>query len=213
MKNEKIFIYQLLPRLFSNHNPSNNYKGAIDENGCGKFNDITDGLLIKLRKSGYTHVWFIGVLAHASATDYTAYGISKQFPEIVKGKAGSPYAVRDYYDVDPDLAVDISNRMEEFEDLVRRTHNAGLKVIIDNVPNHVARNYKSIGKPTGVKDLGEEDDPGTAFSPENNFYYLPGQRLDIQYPPVSSYDEYPAKATGNDCFSYRPSPSDWYETV
>ncbi len=212
MRNDKIFIYQLLPRLFGNQNPSNKYKGSIDDNGCGKFNDITNNVLVKLKESGYTHVWYIGVLAHASATDYTAHGIPKQFPEIVKGKAGSPYAVRDYYDVDPDLAEDISNRMGEFEELIQRTHKAGLKVIIDNVPNHVARNYQSIGKPVGVKDFGEEDDNTVSFSPKNNFYYLPGQELEITF-RETSYNEFPAKATGNDCFTNRPTSNDWYETV
>ncbi len=212
MRNEKLFIYQLLPRLFGNQNPGNKRDGSIEENGCGTFNDITTSLLEKLRENGYTHVWYIGVLAHASATDYTAYGIPKQSPEIVKGKAGSPYAVRDYYDVDPDLAEDVPNRMREFEELVARTHAAGLKVIIDNVPNHVAREYRSIGKPDGVKDFGEEDDSTAAFTRNNNFYYLPGQELEITFRDTD-YREYPAKATGNDCFTSRPSINDWYETV
>jgi glycosidase len=212
MRDEKLFIYQLLPRLFGNQNSANKRNGTIEENGCGTFNDITMSLLKKLRESGYTHVWYIGVLAHASTTDYTAHGIPKQSPEIVKGKAGSPYAVRDYYDVDPDLAEDVPNRMIEFEELVARTHAAGLKVIIDNVPNHVAREYRSIKRPDGVKDFGEGDDSTVAFAPNNNFYYLPGQELEISFRDTN-YREFPAKATGNDCFTNRPSINDWYETV
>src|SRR5690554_1159631 len=217
MQTNKIFIYQLLPRLFGNSNSTNTYKGSIEENGCGKFNDITARVLMELKETGYTHVWYIGVLAHASATDYTAYGIPKQYPEIVKGKAGSPYAIRDYYDVDPDLAEEVPKRMEEFEALIRRTHEAGLKVIVDNVPIHVARNYKSINKPDNVKDFGEGDDTTVAFLPENNFYYLPDQQLEMDFIDVSGndkgYREIPAKATGNDCFSNQPSSTDWYETV
>ncbi len=217
MQRDKLFIYQLLPRLFSNGNSTNRFNGSIAENGCGKFNDITDDLLAQLKENGYTHVWYIGVLAHASATDYTHHGIPRQFPEIVKGKAGSPYAVRDYYDVDPDLSEVVPDRMKEFERLIRRTRKAGLKVIIDNVPNHVARNYQSIAKPEGVKDFGEDDDPSEAFSPRNNFYYLPGQPLEIQFSEEEReekiYREYPAKATGNDCFTNGPTRYDWYETV
>ena len=114
MLNEKIVIYQLLPRLFGNRNSSNRYKGGIEENGAGKFNDISTKVLEQLKESGYTHVWYIGVIAHASTTDYTAYGIPAQYPEIIKGKAGSPYAIRDYYDVNPDLAEEVPNRMKEF---------------------------------------------------------------------------------------------------
>lgn len=217
MKNEKIFIYQLLPRLFGNTSAENRPNGTIRENGCGKFGDISNKVLLELKKSGYTHVWYIGVLAHATTTDYTQYGIPKDFPEIVKGNAGSPYAVKDYYDVDPDLATDVPARMDEFHALVERTHKAGLKVIIDHVPNHVARNYKSVCKPHGAADFGENDDTLAAFSPENNFYYLPGQALDLQFPPQkladATYRENPARATGNDCFTNKPTQYDWYETV
>ncbi len=203
--------------MFGNRTPTNAFNGPIEVNGCGKFNDIAPQVLNQLKESGYTHVWYIGVLAHASATDYTAYGIPRQSPGIVKGKAGSPYAIRDYYDVDPDLAEEVPHRMKEFEALVHRTHEVGLKVLIDNVPNHVARQYQSIAKPPGVKDFGEGDDPGVAFSPRNNFYYLPGQALETEFAGRAvagdSYREFPAKATGNDCFSNKPTRHDWYETV
>lgn len=217
MKPDKLFIYQLLPRLFGNTTAANKYNGTIEENGCGKFNDLSEEILQAIRKNGYTHIWYIGVLAHASVTDYTQYGIPKQYPEIIKGNAGSPYAIRDYYDVDPDLAVDVKERMHEFEALIERTHKAGLKAIIDNVPNHLARNYASINKPEGVEDFGENDDPSVAFSVSNNFYYLPGQPLELQLPPAKlvgiTYHEEPAKVTGNDCFTNKPTQYDWYETV
>ena len=215
--NRKLFIYQLLPRLFGNNTATNKINGSIEENGTGKFNDISDTVLQKIKADGYTHIWYIGLLAHASTTDYTAYGLPHEYSEIIKGKAGSPYAVRDYYDVDPDLAVNVPDRMEEFAALIQRTHAAGLKVIIDNIPNHVARNYRSTNKPEGIKDFGEEDDSSMAFSPQNNFYYIPGQPLEIQLslqkPSGTPYSEYPAKATGNDCFSHKPTHYDWYETV
>ena len=217
MQKNKIFVYQILTRLFGNKNSRNKPHGTIEENGSGKFNDITDIVLNELKEAGYTHVWYIGALAHASATDYTEYGIPRQFPEIVKGKAGSPYAIRDCYDVDPDLAVNVKKRMQEFEELIARTHNAGLNVLIDFVPNHVARNYRSIAKPKHVEDFGEKDDTSVVFAPHNNFYYLPGQPLDLQFLRDKgievNYVENPAKATGNDCFANKPSEYDWYDTV
>ena len=217
MNNKKIFIYQLLPRLFGNKITSNIFNGSIEDNGSGKFNDITENLLHKLKERGYTHIWYIGIIAHASCTDYSEFGIPKGYPELIKGEAGSPYAIRDYYDVDPDLAENVNNRMYEFEELIKRTHQAGLKVIIDNVPNHVARNYHSNTKPHGVKDFGDDDDKSVDFSPNNNFYYLPGQSLELNLPPGRfdeiTFKEFPAKVTGNDCFSNKPTQNDWYETV
>src|SRR6201999_720682 len=129
--------------------------------------------LIEIKKMGFTHVWFTGVIEHATMTDYAAYGIKADDTDIVKGRAGSPYAIKDYYDVDPDLAVDVKNRMAEYEALIKRTHTNGLKVLMDFVPNHVARTYASDAKPEGVRDFGQDDDNPKAFDVNNDFYYLP----------------------------------------
>ena len=217
MASSKIIIYQIFTRLYGNRNTTRKENGTIAENGCGKMNDFTPTALKKIREMGVSHIWYTGVIRHATQTDYSAYGIPKNHPAVVKGKAGSPYAIADYYDIDPDIAVDVNKRMKEFEALVERTHKAGMKVIIDFVPNHVARQYHSICKPEGIKDLGECDDPLQGFSPQNNFYYCPGQRfspyLDLYHGEVEPYHEEPAKATGNDCFHNAPSMNDWYETV
>jgi glycosidase len=208
----KFIIYQVLPRLFGNENTTNIHNGTINENGCGKFNSFTLKALNEIKSLGTTHIWYTGVIEHATQTDYSAYGIPKDHPGVVKGKAGSPYAIKDYYDVDPDLAENVENRMAEFEALVKRTHDAGMKVIIDFVPNHVARQYHSDAKPAGVVDLGETDHPEWAFSPLNNFYYVPNQPFNPQF-DVQGYMEFPAKATGNDQFTASPTINDWYETV
>ena len=225
---EKIIIYQVLPRLFGNKNFTRKENGTIEENGCGKLNNFTDGVLARIHDMGFTHVWYTGVIRHATQTNYSSYGIPTQHAEVVKGKAGSPYAITDYYDIDPDLAENVSMRMSEWESLIERTHKAGMKVIMDFVPNHVAREYHSIRKPAGVRDLGEDDDPNMHFSIKNNFYYTWGD-LDLNdvrqskpsMIPYSAKDakifepyvESPAKATGNDRFDNRPSCNDWYETV
>ena len=167
---DKLIIYQVFTRLFGNRNVSCKENGTIAENGCGKMNDFTPKVLKDLANMGVSHIWYTGVIRHATQTDYTKYGIPRQHPAVVKGKAGSPYAITDYYDIDPDLAVDVEQRMKEFEALVERTHQAGMKVIIDFVPNHVARQYHSICKPTDIKDLGAEDNPQHGFDPQNNFY-------------------------------------------
>ncbi len=208
----KFVIYQVLPRLFGNENTTNKHNGTIAENGCGKFNSFTPKALNEIKSLGTTHIWFTGVIEHATQTDYSAFGIRKDHPGVIKGKAGSPYAIKDYYDVDPDLAENVENRMAEFEDLVKRTHDAGMKVIIDFVPNHVARQYHSDAKPTGVIDLGETDHPEWRFSPLNNFYYIPNQPFNPQF-DVQGYMEFPAKATGNNQFTASPTQNDWYETV
>ena len=213
----KVIVYQVFTRLYGNRNVTRKENGTIAENGCGKLADFTPKVLKDLAQMGVSHVWYTGIIRHATQTDYSAYGIPRQHPAVIKGKAGSPYAITDYYDVDPDLAVDVKQRMQEFEQLVERTHAAGMKVIIDFVPNHVARQYKSICKPRGVKDLGEQDQTLHGFDPQNNFYYCPGERFtpyfDLYNGETEPYLEEPAKATGNDHFDNAPGRNDWYETV
>jgi glycosidase len=221
----KLIIYQLLPRLFGNTKTVNKPYGSIEENGSGKFNDISDKALGEIKQMGFTHVWYTGVIEHATMTDYSQYGIKPDDPDVVKGRAGSPYAVKDYYDINPDLAVDVNNRMGEYEALIKRTHANGLKVIMDLVPNHVSRTYASDVKPKGVRDFGQDDDKSKAFDPNNDFYYIPGQAFVVPtgYNPGGDdfnsplkdgrFDENPAKATGNDVFNATPLITDWFETI
>ena len=214
---DKVIIYQIFTRLFGNRNVTRKVDGTIAENGCGKLADFTPKVLKDIAAMGVSHVWYTGIIRHATQTDYSKYGVPRQHPAVVKGKAGSPYAITDYYDVDPDLAVNVNERMQEFEQLVERTHAAGLKMVIDFVPNHVARQYHSVCKPQGVVDLGADDDPQQGFNPQNNFYYCPGERFtpffDLYQGEKEAYIEEPAKATGNDHFDNAPSRTDWYETV
>lgn len=221
---EKVVLYQMLVRLFGNENQTNTYYGSKEENGVGKFNDITSTALAEIKKLGVSHIWYTGVLEHATMTDYTAYGIALDDGDVVKGRAGSPYAIKDYYDVDPDLAINIDQRVEEFEALIKRTHALDLKVVIDFVPNHVARNYISDKKPSDVSDFGENDNKNEAFNANNDFYYIPEESFHtptegIAFPQFNgdsrdgNFDETPAKATGNNTFSASPSTQDWYETV
>ena len=218
VEKEKMVIYQVFPRLFGNLNAALVKNGNINDNGVGKFSFFTPKALTQIKELGITHIWYTGIIEHATKTDYTYYHIQKDHSAVVKGNAGSPYAIKDYYDVDPDLADSVPNRMEEFEALVRRTHEAGLKVIIDFVPNHVAREYQSDARLPYVEDLGQRDNVSKAFDPNNNFYYLPGQVLTLSLgaegdPEYYQYSEFPAKVTGNDCFNAHPSRNDWYETV
>ena len=212
----KPIIYQLFPRWFTNYNATCCPDGSIEQNGSGKMNSFTPQILKSIKELGVTHIWYTGVIEHAHATDYSKYGIAPDNPHVVKGKAGSPYAISDYYDIDPDIAVNVDKRLEEFDALVDRTHKAGMKVIIDFVPNHVARRYCSDAKPVGIEDFGERDDNTYFFSPANDFYYITRQ---LFAPSIDlgdgddTYIEFPAKASGNDCFTAFPSKNDWYETV
>ena len=212
-------IYQVFTRLYGACKPAKNLpNGTIADNGVAKFNEFTADTLQRIKDYGFTHVWFTGVLEHATKTDYTRYGIHLDHPWIVKGRAGSPYAIKDYFDVDPDLAEDVPNRMAEFEALLERTHKTGLKFVIDFVPNHVARSYHSDVAPKGFEDLGVGDDEELAFTPRNNFYYCWGEPLHTENFVEAEkggipYLEHPAKATGNDVFHAWPNRNDWYETV
>lgn len=223
---KKKVVYQVFTRLFGNKNTTNKPWGTIAENGVGKFNDFTDKALTEIKNLGVTHIWYTGVPHHALVNDYTKYGISNDDPEVVKGRAGSPYAVKDYYSVNPDLAVDPSKRMEEFEVLIARSHKNGLKVIIDIVPNHIARKYVGLNNPKGVRDFGADDNTSVEYDKNNNFYYIPGQPFQVptsdSYKPLNGeahplidgkFDENPAKWTGNGSRLAKPDINDWYETV
>lgn len=226
MKKKEV-VYQVFTRLFGNTNTTNKPWGTIEENGVGKFADFSDTALSKIKDLGVTHVWYTGVPHHAVINDYTGYGISNDDPDVVKGRAGSPYAVKDYYNVNPDLATDPSKRLEEFKELIQRTHNAGLKVIIDIVPNHVARNYEGMTNPKGVQDFGTSDDTSKEYDVNNNFYYIPGEPFKVPewkdgYLPLggdenrladAKFEEVPAKWTGNGSRLAQPHFNDWYETV
>ena len=225
--NKKIVVYQVFTRLFGNTNTTNKPWGTLAENGVGKFNDFTDKALSEIKQLGVTHIWYTGVPHHDVITDYTEFGISNDDPDVVKGRAGSPYAVKDYYNVNPDLAVNVANRLQEFEALIERSHNNGLKVIIDIVPNHVARNYQSLTNPEGVKDFGADDNTNVVYDVNNNFYYNPNEAFEVpdflnDYQPLGGenhplsdkkFDENPAKWTGNGSRISKPSFYDWYETV
>ncbi len=217
MQKSKIVIYQVFTRLFGNSQIPTCQNGTMKENGCGKMADFTIKALNEIKKLGASYIWYTGIIEHATQTSYIHYNIQPDHPAIVKGKAGSPYAIKDYYDVDPDLATNVPNRMKEFIHLIERTHKAGLKVLIDFVPNHVARQYHSDAKPEGIEDLGENDDSSKAFSPQNNFYYIPNTQLrgsiDLKGNAQETYEEFPAKATGNDRFDAEPNINDWYETI
>lgn len=226
-KDSKMVIYQVFTRLFGNKDTTNKPWGTIAENGVGKFNDFTDTALTEIKKLGVTHIWYTGIPHHAIIADYSAIGVSNDDPDVVKGRAGSPYAVKDYYNVNPDLAVDPSKRMEEFLALVDRSHNHGLKILIDIVPNHVARGYESKTNAKGVVDFGADDDKTVEYTRNNNFYYIPFKPFKVPFPengykplggeknPMADgeFNENPAKWTGNGSRLAQPSFYDWYETV
>lgn len=223
----KVVVYQAFTRLFGNSNTTNQRFGTAAENGVGKFNDINDAALLGLKAMGVSHLWLTGVPHHALVADYSTFGISADDPDVIKGRAGSPYAVKDYYSVNPDLAVDPAKRLDEFKALIARAHQHGIKVIIDIVPNHVARRYESLGKPAGVQDFGADDNRSVEYSKHNNFYYVPGQAFELpdipaEFTPLGDeahplkdgkFAEMPAKWTGNGARAAKPDFNDWYETV
>nr|WP_240692182.1 alpha-amylase family protein [Alteromonas portus] len=222
----KPVVYQVFTRLFGNTNSNNQPWGTVEQNGVGKFSDFTPEALRAIKSLGTSHIWYTGVPHHAVINDYKDFGISNDDPDVVKGRAGSPYAVKDYYNVNPDLAENPAKRLEEFEALIKRTHAAGMKVVIDIVPNHVARDYHSLSAPEGVSDFGATDDTTVEYARDNNFYYVVGEAFQVptadNYQPLGGeahpladgkFEEFPAKWTGNGARAAKPDINDWYETV
>jgi glycosidase len=236
---ERVRIYQLFVRLFSNTNETRTQNGALTENGVGRFADINDAALNSIRQMGFTHVWLTGVLQQATATDYSEFGQPADDSDLLKGLAGSPYAIKDYFDVCPDYAREPARRLEEFEQLVQRLHEHDLKAITDLAANHVARSYDSCIKPDcnfgSHGGNGAGDDGTKFFDPHNNFFYLTpdGNGPPLRLPtckdglPLSSTCRIPGakcdglfdgettigRVTGNNVVSWTPGLNDWYETV
>lgn len=210
---EKSIIYQIFPRYWGDRAGKQKKGGTLDENGCGKFSNIDRESLDYFKSLGVTHLWLTGIVRHA--TGESTGGCTASSPDWVKGRAGSPYAITDYYDVNPYLADKPERRMEEFKELLKRVHNAGLKVIIDFVPNHVARDYTAFTAlhpaPTGMPSLGSDDDKSVHWREENDFFYYPGTELKL---PIKSqtYKELPALASGN-AYTAEPAVNDWYDTI
>ena len=211
----RTILYSTLVRLWGNETPHDKLvpSGSLAQNGTGTLEAFDDAALEYLVSLGVTHLWPIGIIRHATQTPLHSWAdCPDQNPDIVKGQAGSPYAITDYYDIHPTIVRNPKKRRETFRSFVERCHRHGVKVVIDFVPNHVSRQYDGTHTPEGVASLGANDDTSKAFDSGNNFYYLPGEEL--QLPNGSSnYREYPASVTGNDCWSAAPSANDWYETV
>ncbi len=205
-------IYQLFVRHFSNFTEGGIPWGTREQNGCGSFEAINDAALEALARMGVTHLWLTGVLRHATQTEYP--GLPASPACVVKGIAGSPYAVTDYYDVDPDLATDPARRMEEFEALLQRCRRWGMVPMMDFIANHVSRCYHSTVRPEC--SFGAQDDRGTFFARENAFYYLSPQNSDywLMLPQAEFRPERGCgRVTGNNAATWQPTEFDWYETV
>ena len=210
----KIHIYQAMVRLFGNRCLNNIPNGDMEQNGCGLMNDFNEAALNVIADLGCNYIWYTGLIQHASKTTFPDAKVPHSTPSIVKGKAGSPYAINDYYSIHAALASDPEKRFEEFEKLIERSHKAGLKVIIDFVPNHVAREYDSSVQHPKHPNFGEFDRNDWHFAHDNNFYYFPGEEFRLAVEGgAEGYSENPAKATGNNCFTPHPSINDWYETI
>ncbi len=207
---KKAIIYSVLPRLWGNQTKDLKPNGTIEENGSGKLSDFDDEALQYIKLLGCNYVWYIGLLEHSTTSSFASIEPDPQ--EIVKGRAGSPYSVKDYYDIAPSLANELEKRQQEFDALLERTHKAGLGFIMDFIPNHLARTYRSDAMPKGFENFGANDKQEQNFDRDNNFYYFPNEALHLPC-EGSTYEENPARATGNDCFSAFPSQNDWYETV
>ncbi len=229
----RLRVYQLFVRLFGNINETRRPNGTLAENGVGKFNDLNDAALAAIAEMGFSHVWLTGVLQQASATDHSAAGQPPADPDLLKGLAGSPYAIEDYFDVSAEYAVEPEKRLAEFQALLQRIHAHGMKALIDFVPNHVARCYHSEIKPE--INFGVGDDRSKFFDRHNNFFHLPPneqgpplrlptwrdgvalsptcQLKGMQCDGLFAGEMEHGRVTGNNVVSWQPGLHDWYETV
>lgn len=110
----KKIIYQVMTRLWDG----------------GKMSGWDGPSFAYLKTLGVDYVWYTGIPRHSTGKDF------------VKGDPGCPYSITDWMDVNPYLADVPDDRLAEFDALVARTHAAGLKCILDFIPNHVARDYR-----------------------------------------------------------------------
>ena len=214
----RLLLYQLFLRnsgcLPAEQVPGGNWS----QNRSGTLGDINDEFLSSIRDLGFNALWITGLLRHASQSDNPGWKGQQAHPSLVKGMAGSPYAIEDFFATCPDLHKNPEQPFEELDECLRRIHRFGMKAIMDFVPNHCARSYQSpFARSAGLRDLGEGDFTDQEFHPQNHFYYLPGQNFVTPglngSKDDSGYHEFPARATGNDCFQAAPSVNDWYETV
>lgn len=219
MKTDKLVVYQMMFHLWGNQQAEVKRNGSAAENGVTKFKDVSLKGLKALKKKGYSHLYTTGILEHATMEDFSSHGSPLDHPQVVKGRAGSPFAIKDYYDVNPFLSDKPTERLQEFSEMLDRIHASDLKLVLDFIPNHLARAYSSDQKTAGVVDFGQNDNKDISFSAANNFYYLPGTQFTIPtgvHPPIPvtvPYIEIPAKVSGNNVFSAQPSINDWFETV
>ncbi len=205
--NSNVVIYELPVRTYL-------AKGAHEEN-TGKLSYLTIEVLKEIKELGVDYIWIAGILENANPKIVD--------PDVVKGDAGSFYAIYDNWDISSQVG-----NLDEFDALIERAHSIGLRVLIDFIPNHTARVHKTDVVCKEEIDFGKGENPNENFSLDNNFYYLgsnstfvppktslPGVDgffdMDIFMPGIQF--ESPARVTGNNVLSALPQYHDWYETV
>jgi glycosidase len=109
-------IYEIYPRNFS---------------AQGNFNGIT-ARLDELKELGATILWLMPI-----------HPIGEK---ARKGTLGSPYAIKDYYAINPDYGTEA-----DLKKLIAEAHKRGLKVILDMVANHTAWDSVMIANPEFYK--------------------------------------------------------------
>ena len=139
-------IYEIFPRQFS---PTGDFAGITAR-------------LDDLKALGVDILWLMPIhpIGHLKA----------------KGSIGSPYAVRDYYAVNPDYGT-----KEDFRRLVDSAHKRGLKVIIDIVANHTAWDSVMMANPNFYK----QDAEGHVIPPHPEWLDVAG--LNYKNPETRKY--------------------------
>jgi glycosidase len=138
-------VYEIYPRTFS---PEGNFAAVTRR-------------LPDLKELGVTIIWLMPI-----------HPIGQ---EKKKGTIGSPYAVRDYYGINPAYGTEA-----DLKRLVGAAHNLGMRVIIDIVANHTAWDSVLMSKP----DFYRRDAAGTIVSP---YDWTDVAALDYRNAPLRDY--------------------------
>jgi glycosidase len=109
----------------------------------GTFDDVK-AHLDELRRLGVSILYFNPI--HLIGELYRKYNVLDALPSY--WQPGSPYSIKDYKSIDPELTYDrdtkkhlMSDPQKEFMDLIQAAHERGMYVIMDLVFNHTAHDF------------------------------------------------------------------------
>lgn len=134
-------VYNVFVRFFKGKVARWNQRVLPGEGGT--FDDVKLHLN-ELKKLNVTTLYFNPI--HMIGELYRKYNMLDELPAYLQ--PGSPYSIKDYKSIDPELTYDrdtkkhlLSDPQQEFKDLINAAHEKGMYVILDLVFNHTAHDF------------------------------------------------------------------------